>query len=213
MSFSPRSASRGLVCLPLVRLPLVCLPLIRLPLVRLPVRALAFVALPALFASSACGGADQEPLGGPHGGVLTTPSGSTPGTPANPTSNDAGSTSSSGDDAGGTQPTPASTPCTPGAPPATAPTFTQIYTKYFAPGATVDCSTGSGCHTEFQSEKTAWAFLVQYGQVGTTPPELTDPNASWLYWYGGSMPASGTPCNGPAMADLNAWAAAGGQNN
>jgi hypothetical protein len=168
----------------------------------------------------ACSAADQAPLGGPHGGVAAQPV--TSGAPgATGSSSGAGSGSSSGSGGGGTSSTGAdagtstapSGGCTAAAAPATAPTFTAIYTKYFAPGDPVDCSTGSGCHAEFKAETTAWAFLLEYNQVGTSPPGLTDPNSSWLAWYGGNMPESGTSCNPQAMSDLNAWAAAGGQNN
>jgi hypothetical protein len=42
----------------------------------------------------------------------------------------------------------------------------------------------------------------------------TDPtNGSCLIWYGGTMPMSGASANPMAVQDLNAWAAAGAQNN
>jgi hypothetical protein len=161
----------------------------------------------------ACSAADQSPLGGPHGGSVSQPVTPSPTATANPGSGSG--SSDAGSDAGA--PTSTTSPptggCTAAAAPSTAPTFTQIYTKYFAPGAPVDCATGSGCHAEFKTETGAWSFLLEYQQVGTAPPELTDPNTSWLTWYGGSMPESGTACNPQAMSDLNAWAAAGGQNN
>jgi len=165
----------------------------------------------AALVAVACSAADQSPLGGPHGGVVSQPvAANQTGTGASGSGSDDGG--SSGADAG-TGSTSAPAGCTAASAPATAPTFTQIYTKYFAPGAPVDCATGSGCHAEFKTETGAWGFLLEYDQVGTSPPELTDPNASWLTWYGGSMPESGTACNPQAMSDLNAWAAAGGQNN
>jgi hypothetical protein len=97
--------------------------------------------------------------------------------------------------------------------PPTAPTFSAIYAKYFAPGAIVDCATGGTCHADFKTAQGGWAFLAKFGQVGMVPPGLTDPNVSWLTWYGGIMPQPNTPCNPQAVADLNAWAAAGGKDN
>ena len=103
--------------------------------------------------------------------------------------------------------------CTPGPAPTTAPTFTQLYTNDFAPGAKIDCATGSGCHTEFQTKDGGWNYLSTWGQVGSTPVGLVTPKVSCLSWYGGAMPKSGTPCYADVMADIAAWAAAGGQND
>jgi hypothetical protein len=94
-----------------------------------------------------------------------------------------------------------------------APTFTQLYQQDFAPGAKIDCATGSGCHTEFQTKDGAWNYLVTWGQVGSSPVGLVTTNTSCLSWYGGAMPKSGTPCYADVMADIAAWAAAGGQDD
>ena len=166
-------------------------------------------ALACALAAIACSSSDELPLGGPHGGGSNLAV--APGAPS--VTSDAAPSSAAAGDGGAEASAPPSTGCTPAAAPATAPTFTAIYTKYFAPGAPADCATGGACHAQFKTEAGAWSFLLQYGQVGTTPPELTDPNASWLVWYGGLMPETGTPCNPQAMADLNAWAAAGGKND
>jgi hypothetical protein len=185
---------------------------------RLPGAALLISVLTSALAAAggaACSAADQAPLGGPYGGVSTgTPA---PGGTGSPAASDAGAAASDAGEAklaeDGASP-PAAVACAPAAAPSTpSPTFTSIYTTYFAPKAPADCVTGTGCHTQFQTEQGAWAFLLQWDQVGTSPPGLTDPNKSWLSWYGGLMPQTGTACNPQAVADLNAWAAAGGKND
>jgi hypothetical protein len=158
-----------------------------------------------VLAAVACGSAGDHPLGGAHGGtVASVPH---PGASAAPT---ATASTAQGD---ASTPPPNPSGCNPSAAPATAPTFTQLYTKYFAPGAAVDCATGATCHGEFNTVQGGWQYLVKNQMVGMTPPALTDPNLSCLTWYGGNMPETGTTCNPQAVADLNAWATAGGKDN
>jgi hypothetical protein len=61
--------------------------------------------------------------------------------------------------------------------------------------------------------KSAYAWLQQKGYVGGSNPLLTNPNYSCLSWYGGNMPPSGPSSLPQGEADMNAWAAAGGQDN
>jgi hypothetical protein len=63
------------------------------------------------------------------------------------------------------------------------------------------------------SAKNSYSWLTQQGYLGGSSPSLTNANTSPLSWYGGNMPPSG-PANVPqAVSDMNAWAAAGAQNN
>jgi len=172
---------------------------ISLAVVRSPFLLVA--SLTAVIATAVACGASGDPLGGPYGGTSGTVSSSN-----RATSDDAGASAT----VDAAPPPPA---CTPGDPPATTPTFTDLYTTYFAPGAQVDCTNGPTCHAEFKAVQTAWSYLAGFGQVGSNPPLFVSPASSSLLWYGGNMPNSGTACNSQAMADLNAWAAAGGQNN
>jgi len=58
----------------------------------------------------------------------------------------------------------------------------------------------------------AYSWLSQKGYIGGGSPPLTDPNQSCLSWYSGNMPPNG-PSDQQAVTEMNAWAAAGAQNN
>ena len=51
------------------------------------------------------------------------------------------------------------------------------------------------------------------GYINGTSSALVNSNQSCLAWYGGNMPTSGSKSVPQAVTDMNAWAAAGAQNN
>ncbi|MGH7330898.1 MAG: hypothetical protein ACREJX_21315, partial [Polyangiaceae bacterium] len=60
----------------------------------------------------------------------------------------------------------------------------------------------------------SYSWLEGYGQIdGTSSSPLGDPSQSILSWMGGSMPKHGPTSNSTATSDIEAWAAAGAQNN
>jgi hypothetical protein len=62
----------------------------------------------------------------------------------------------------------------------------------------------------------AYSYLQGEGYIGGTSSKLVDQGKSCLSWYGGDMPPGGTgnsSSDAQAVTDMNAWAAAGGQNN
>jgi hypothetical protein len=65
-----------------------------------------------------------------------------------------------------------------------------------------------------KSASGAYSWLESKGQIdGTSSSALGDPAQSILSWMGGSMPRSGPTSNATATSDVEAWAAAGAQNN
>jgi hypothetical protein len=170
-------------------------------------------------AALACGSGDGVPLGGPHGGTgssvaptggSTEPSsGEPPATPATPAGDvdsgtpDAGAPS---DDAGATGPSGGEG----GLSSADAPTWTAIYTQYLGPGTMGGCGS---CHNPMTSAAGAFTWLTTEKQLGGASPELTNPNLSCLSWLGGNMPPSGPTSEPAAQAAMQAWVAAGAQNN
>jgi hypothetical protein len=88
-------------------------------------------------------------------------------------------------------------------------TWTQVYDAYLASGTAGNCT---NCHNGTGSPKGMFSFLQGKGQVGGASPPLTNPNTSCLSWYGGDMPPLG-PQNAQAVAQMNAWAAAGALDN
>lgn len=94
-------------------------------------------------------------------------------------------------------------------------TFSQVYSKYLASGTTGNCAS-LFCHGGIGSASSCYSWLQSKGQInGTSTPALTSSRSSVVSWYGGNMPPSGPSASGAAqaVADMNAWAAAGGQNN
>jgi hypothetical protein len=63
------------------------------------------------------------------------------------------------------------------------------------------------------SAKNAYSWLTSQGYINGTGSPLTDPQQSCLSWYGGNMPPRGPTSLSGAKADMDAWAAAGAQNN
>jgi len=64
------------------------------------------------------------------------------------------------------------------------------------------------------SATAAYAYLQAQGYISGTSSALVDPNQSCLTWVSsnGNMPPNGGG-NAPAVAELDAWAAAGALDN
>jgi hypothetical protein len=219
--------------------------------------------------SAACGGSDQNPLGGPYGGNTTIPppdpgttnadpsvgpgddasasvtgsssSGSSSGSPGGGSGSSSGPSSSSGSGSGSGHPSSSSGSSSGiptgsssgtahpsssgssggpangssssssggGVAPTGTPTFTYIFNTYLANGTIGKCT---GCHGQMSSPSASYSWLQSRGQVGSANPGLASASVSCLSWYGGNMPPFG-PQSAQAVADMNAWAAAGGKNN
>jgi hypothetical protein len=162
---------------------------------RAPLLAVSATAL--VFGLAGCG-ANGDPLGGPHGGT-TQPA--TPG-PENleGPDGDVGSTEAGGDaaslDGGGA--------VTGDGASGSGPTWKAVFSSYLA-----TCQT---CHNEMNSAGSAYTWLRSQGYIAGTSSALVNPAQSCLAWYGGNMPPGGTT-NAAAVADMNAWAAAGALYN
>jgi hypothetical protein len=151
--------------------------------------------------SSSSSGSSGGKTGGSSGGTSSsgggTSSSSSGGTSSGGTSSSssggASSSSSGGTSSGGTA----------------APTWTQIFNEYLAGGTEGNCT---ACHGQMSSPRNSYSWLESKGYLGGSSPALTDPNQSPLSWYGGNMPPNG-PSDPKAVADMNAWASAGAQDN
>ncbi len=106
--------------------------------------------------------------------------------------------------------------------PVNAPTWTTIYSSYFAPGTLGHCSGGS-CHSNAvgnflcgNSKASCYQGLVNAGLISTNDPTSSRiaGATSPLTWFGqgGDMPTGGS-ANPTAAADVAAWVSAGAQNN
>jgi hypothetical protein len=84
------------------------------------------------------------------------------------------------------------------------PTFTAIFNAYLT-----GCKM---CHTQTQSSRATYLWLRSQGYITGASPALVDSAQSCLSWYGGNMPPGGGD-NATAVADMNAWAAAGALDN
>ncbi len=93
-----------------------------------------------------------------------------------------------------------------------APTWAEIYGRYFGPGTTGSCGRSRACHAEVMSDAdSAYQWLAQRGYIAGARSPLVGSN-SCLRWFGGNMPPRGTP-DDEAARELGAWVAAGAQNN
>jgi hypothetical protein len=186
-------------------------------------RSVVFAAVVAV-ASIACGSVDDAPLGGPYGGSTdpTDPNGSDPSTnndDNNSTNDDAGSTQQQ-DDAGttqqqqdsgtqqqkdsGTQQQDA------GQQQQTGVTWTTVFNTYLAGSTKGKCSS---CHSQGSSKANLYSWLKSKGYINGTSSSLVSTKQSCLSWYGGNMPTNGPSSWAQAVTDMNAWVAAGAQNN
>ena len=192
----------------------------------------AFAPVLIAFAMVACGGVDDPPLGGPFGGT-TDPTDPSAGQNGDTTGNtgDTGNTGNTGTDGGTTTTTKdsgttsttkdsgttttkdsgtTSTQDSGSSQTQSAPTWTQIFNSYLAGSTKGRCSS---CHSQGSSKSNLYSWLQSKGYISGANSALVDPNSSCLSWYGGNMPPSGPGSWSSAESDMNAWAAAGAQNN
>lgn len=180
-----------------------------------------------------CSGADEHPLGGPYGGSGGTPNpshGDGTGNPDPGTGDDAGDPGT-GDDSGSTNPPPpgvdsgthpppghdsGTNPPPPGQdsgtspPPNSAPTWSQIWSMYFANGTVGRCPS---CHSQTSSASKMYTWMQGKGYISGTSSAIVSTSRSDISWFGGGMPPSGPTSNASAVSDMKAWVAAGAQNN
>ena len=90
-----------------------------------------------------------------------------------------------------------------------APTWSQLFTNYFASGTAGDCIS---CHTSnptvsFNNASTMCNALKNAGYIGKGTASLD----TLLTWFGkgGNMPANNNPKPANAVADITAWQNAG----
>ena len=104
-----------------------------------------------------------------------------------------------------------------------APTWSQIYAQYMGPGTPGHCSGTGGCHTNARAGFTCgstkddcYAGLVAAGLVtpanGASSP-IGIAGSSPLVWLGGAMPLDDDSPNAAGATAVQAWVAAGAQNN
>ena len=88
------------------------------------------------------------------------------------------------------------------------PTWTQLFTNYFASGTAGDCVS---CHASnsvsFNSASTMCSALKKAGYIGAGTASL-DTLLSW-FGKGGNMPQNNNPKPANAVADITAWQNAG----
>ena len=85
----------------------------------------------------------------------------------------------------------------------------MIVNTYLKSGTVGNCGSG-GCHSQMQTPSTAYAWLAKKGYSGA---KVVDPQQSCISWYGGNMPPGGPTSSTQARKDMDAWGAAGAQNN
>jgi len=120
-----------------------------------------------------------------------------------------------GSDSGG--PTPDAAP---------APTYSELYTKYFAVGTPGHCANTGGCHSDALSsgwacgadKDTCYNGMVSSGIIDPGTPKAStigDPTMSILRWVSpnGIMPFDAIMEFPEGRDAIKAWVAAGAQNN
>jgi len=107
----------------------------------------------------------------------------------------------------------------------TAPTYTELFTKYFAPGTAGHCAT-SGCHADpghnvwrCATKEDCYEGMVDIGLIDPAHPTgspIADPSRSpitWLNAAGGNMPLDAQNANPQARDAIIAWVAAGAHDD
>ena len=102
-----------------------------------------------------------------------------------------------------------------------APTYDELFEKYFAPGKPGHCAT-AGCHTDpghnvwlCSNTDTCYQGMVDVGLIDPDDPkhsEITDSSRSPLTWFnpnGGNMPLDAQGEFAEGRAAIEAWLAAG----
>jgi hypothetical protein len=121
---------------------------------------------------------------------------------------------------------PDETPQLPDASLGPAPTYTELFTQFFAPGTPGHCAT-AGCHADpghnvwlcGTNKDSCYAGMVNVGLINPAKPQtsmIADPTLSPLTWInpaGGNMPQDATGPNTLGRDAIRAWVAAGAQNN
>jgi polyvinyl alcohol dehydrogenase (cytochrome) len=92
----------------------------------------------------------------------------------------------------------------------TGPTWSALYTAYFAAGTVGHCS---NCHAPTNTATGLYTFLQTRGQIDGVNSRLAQTGNSILTWFGGTMPLGGPSSLPQAEADVRAWVAAGALNN
>jgi hypothetical protein len=122
---------------------------------------------------------------------------------------------------GSDNPAPDAGPCMPSN---TAPTYTDLYTKYFAAGMPGHCAT-SGCHLDAVNgwacgtdKDTCYTGMVGIGLIDPANPlasRIGDPQTSQLSWINvnGFMPLDAVAPFPEGRDAILAWVAACAQNN
>jgi hypothetical protein len=192
-----------------------------------PLRRALALAIPAVTFALAlvhCGSANQTPLGGPFGGtatVIPAPGAENDGGGQGGSSGSSSSGSSSGSSSSGSQVTGDDAGCsnTPtGVSASGAPTFSQLYTSYFATGTAGNCA-DTGCHpSDMDNASDSYTYLLndtnaQYCGPPNCLASIANPCTSMLAWFNGSMPLNNPVPNAQAAAAVAAWVAAGSKNN
>lgn len=105
-----------------------------------------------------------------------------------------------------------------------APTYSQLYDALFAVGTPGHCAK-SGCHsppihvwTCGSTKDTCYQGMVKVGLISPADPSMSaiiDPQNSPLAWFNasGPMPFDNPAPNPTGAAAIQAWVAAGAQNN
>jgi hypothetical protein len=94
-----------------------------------------------------------------------------------------------------------------------APTWSDIYARYFSPNSDGACGHSPACHIDVMGDsESAYAWLAQWGYIAGTQSPLVSRTNSCLIWFGGNMPPRGAP-NDAAVRDLIVWVAAGAPRN
>ena len=122
------------------------------------------------------------------------------------TGNTTGSTASAGSGGGGGA---ATTSTTGGSNSSGPPKWTDLYTNYFGPGTSGNCTSchNTGTSPAFSSAATLCATLKTWGYIGSGSATLQD----LLTWFGGAgnMPLGGGSGPTNAVQDITAWQNAG----
>lgn len=107
-----------------------------------------------------------------------------------------------------------------------APTYTELFARYFAPGTPGHCAT-SGCHADpghnewlcGTNKDDCYRGMVSVGLIDPVHPErsmIADPSTSPLTWInpaGGNMPFDTLGSNPSGRDAITAWVAAGARND
>ena len=107
-----------------------------------------------------------------------------------------------------------------------APTYSELYTSYFAPGTPGHCAT-AGCHADpahttwlcGASKGDCYAGMVSIGLIDLSNPtqsRIANVQRSDLVWVNptsGSMPFDDQVANDKGRDAITAWVAAGAQDN